>query len=598
MVISFNPDTHCLINQIAHKAHLTPEEYQSLYEDINKNNVETFKVQIPDWPPVPYAPLHLGGGNAFEGMVWTGIQPAISIFDSNEVLNLAKTLAGDIYSQKRIAYWWQVPEYDETKHILIRQWLAKNEISIVEFYRNYIDKLDHDPIFEVTNPHSKEDIADGGGFHPTVRVIPKEQLYILENFQKTAESFSYDMNQKVSWRRSLDDTRWEARRQDSPQNKTWMSNRSWIQRGAANMTHNGTWTEEDRDPITGISFGPYMELFDDGSLSVWVNKRALPSLKNPIIINGIKILLTPKWGISIKCTKGYVEERNMRQILNNDEFYQRVLDSNKNTAQPEVTLTDNETLTPTQLPIINVNIPVQNKWGRCNPESPLFHRPNGRYSLVVKNINNECEIRVWGDSILSRGLTVNGETITKLFNWNGGWRTKITNIQRDKILKIQKTIENNSPQQQTSSTQEQIQKISNNVKVYSTHSIQKALQKIFPNYRLFGNGLSDTAIVALDRNGIDKFLQINAVNRDQYILDKGNRNYDCENFAEKLRCDLQSRYGINGIGIIWADGHAFNFFVVNNGSIPEILIIEPQTDEVVTELTGNYSINRRCEILL
>ena len=50
-----------------------------------------------------------------------------------------------------------------------------------------------------------------------------------------------------------------------------------------------------------------------------------------------------------------------------------------------------------------------------------------------------------------------------------------------------------------------------------------------------------------------------------YVLDKGNRNYDCENFAEKLRCDLQNKHGINGVGIIWGDGHAWNFFVINGG---------------------------------
>ena len=62
---------------------------------------------------------------------------------------------------------------------------------------------------------------------------------------------------------------------------------------------------------------------------------------------------------------------------------------------------------------------------------------------------------------------------------------------------------------------------------------------------------------------------------------------------------LQTKYGVNGVGIIWGDGHAWNFFIVATGTdTPEILMVEPQTDAVVDGLAGQYAISRRCEILL
>ena len=83
--------------------------------------------------------------------------------------------------------------------------------------------------------------------------------------------------------------------------------------------------------------------------------------------------------------------------------------------------------------------------------------------------------------------------------------------------------------------------------------------------------------------------------------------------------NLAVKYGVNGCMVVWGDGHAFNAFAVvseayegksgaaegTSGAAeekreaePEIILVEPQSDEIVTELTGVYSVERRAEVLL
>ena len=142
--------------------------------------------------------------------------------------------------------------------------------------------------------------------------------------------------------------------------------------------------------------------------------------------------------------------------------------------------------------------------------------------------------------------------------------------------------------------------------MYSPGAVVAALQTALRRgVSLFGRSSSDSAVVALTREGLDRFLLDDLSDRDQYVTDAGGRNYDCENFAERLRVNLAARHGVNGCMVVWGDGHAFNAFAVvseaNEGKRedgPEIVLVEPQSDEVVTELTGAYSVERRAEVLL
>ena len=50
--------------------------------------------------------------------------------------------------------------------------------------------------------------------------------------------------------------------------------------------------------------------------------------------------------------------------------------------------------------------------------------------------------------------------------------------------------------------------------------------------------------------------------------------------------------------MIAGDVHAWTVFVVADGDEPGILMIEPQSDEVVPALQGDYSVDRRFEVLI
>ena len=135
--------------------------------------------------------------------------------------------------------------------------------------------------------------------------------------------------------------------------------------------------------------------------------------------------------------------------------------------------------------------------------------------------------------------------------------------------------------------------------MYSPGAVVQALQKALKRgVSLFGRSASDSAVVALTRQGLERFLLDDLSDRDQYVTDAGGRNYDCENFAERLRVNLAAEHGVNGCMVVWGDGHAFNAFAVAGDNGPEIVLVEPQSDETVTELTGAYSVERRAEVLL
>ena len=134
---------------------------------------------------------------------------------------------------------------------------------------------------------------------------------------------------------------------------------------------------------------------------------------------------------------------------------------------------------------------------------------------------------------------------------------------------------------------------------YASHVVVKELEKALGrDCRLFGKHTSDLKIVAMTRSAMEKFLEDDQTDKMIYVLDQGERNFDCENFSELLRNSLQVSYGMNGIGVVWGDAHAWCFFVIAGSKTPEIVFVEPQTDTIVEKLENQYSIKRRCEILL
>ena len=67
-----------------------------------------------------------------------------------------------------------------------------------------------------------------------------------------------------------------------------------------------------------------------------------------------------------------------------------------------------------------------------------------------------------------------------------------------------------------------------------------------------------------------------------------------------MRVNLARKHGVNSCAVIWGDGHAWCAFAVVGEGGPEIVMVEPQSDEWVRveELSGDYSVERRAEVLL
>ena len=141
--------------------------------------------------------------------------------------------------------------------------------------------------------------------------------------------------------------------------------------------------------------------------------------------------------------------------------------------------------------------------------------------------------------------------------------------------------------------------IHDGVQDYSPREVITALESTLGrDVRLFSGITLDSQIVAISREAMVRYLASNPVDKRQYILDSGGRNYDCDDFALTLRANLIRDHGYNCCAVIAGDVHAWNAFVVVGENGPEIVFIEPQTDGLVTELTGQYAVDNRCEALL
>ena len=112
-----------------------------------------------------------------------------------------------------------------------------------------------------------------------------------------------------------------------------------------------------------------------------------------------------------------------------------------------------------------------------------------------------------------------------------------------------------------------------------------------------GTGLDET-VMAITPEAMARYLAANPVDQRQYVRDSGGRNYDCDDFALTLRSNLIRDHGYNCCAVIAGDVHAFNAFILAGENGPEIAFVEPQTDGLVAELTGDYSVSRRCETVV
>ena len=141
--------------------------------------------------------------------------------------------------------------------------------------------------------------------------------------------------------------------------------------------------------------------------------------------------------------------------------------------------------------------------------------------------------------------------------------------------------------------------IHDGAQAYDPHQVMAALESALGrDVRPFSGTTMDSQIMAISRESMGRYLAANPGDKRQYIRDSGGRNFDCDDFALTLRSNLIRDHGYNACVVIAGDGHAFNAFILAGEHGPEIAFVEPQTDGLVTELTGEYSVDRRCEVII
>jgi len=106
--------------------------------------------------------------------------------------------------------------------------------------------------------------------------------------------------------------------------------------------------------------------------------------------------------------------------------------------------------------------------------------------------------------------------------------------------------------------------------------------------------LTDATYKVVSREMLQRILDETKVDAIEWQAEE----YDCEDIARKFVtrcCDL----GINSVGrvLAWSGQHAFCIAIVQDGPSVDFLFIEPQTDAIITEFTGNYDISNALIII-
>ena len=137
------------------------------------------------------------------------------------------------------------------------------------------------------------------------------------------------------------------------------------------------------------------------------------------------------------------------------------------------------------------------------------------------------------------------------------------------------------------------------VKFPASEAIRALEDAVGRDVRPFSGTSLDKSVVAISQEAMARYLVKNPVNQRQYILDSGGRNYDCDDFAITLRTNMIRDHGYNCIAVIAGDVHAWCAFILaRRDGTPMVAFVEPQTDGIVAELTGMYSVANRCEVII
>ena len=247
---------------------------------------------------------------------------------------------------------------------------------------------------------------------------------------------------------------------------------------------------------------------------------------------------------------------------------------------------------------------AQRPYGTLN----LYKNDAGDCPLTIRVSRYRCVIRLWGNPDIAKGFTLNGNTFTQdeIKESKGGFKVR-TNLSIGNLT-TPAGYETPKPEPEPEPKKTEVVKPKSKPKAqYETKSfgavkvmteVIKRLMPLNKTVRFFGNSASDAYIQTLTRESLAQFLLQDKTDNLKYIKNSETvTGFDCENFAETLRVDA-AKQKINSCGVIWGDGHAFNFFIIHDNTHLSIIFVEPQTDQIIQELIGAHSITNRCEVLL
>ena len=106
--------------------------------------------------------------------------------------------------------------------------------------------------------------------------------------------------------------------------------------------------------------------------------------------------------------------------------------------------------------------------------------------------------------------------------------------------------------------------------------------------------LPDAKYFVPSREMLDRILKETKVDEVEWVKDKE----DCEDIA-RLFVQRCNDIGINSVGRVcaWSGGHAFCVAIVQDGTSVDFVFLEPQTDEIITDMSDMYDITNALIII-
>ena len=106
--------------------------------------------------------------------------------------------------------------------------------------------------------------------------------------------------------------------------------------------------------------------------------------------------------------------------------------------------------------------------------------------------------------------------------------------------------------------------------------------------------LPDAKYYVPSRDMLDRILRETKVDEVEWVKDKE----DCEDIA-RLFVQRCNDIGINSVGRVmaWSGGHAFCVAIVQDGTSVDFVFLEPQTDEIITDMSDMYDITNALIII-